>query len=68
MVLRLFIFLVINFGALAVGGYFTNDAVTSDWYLEMEKAPWTSLGWVFGAAWTAIMICFSIYLACLWPE
>jgi tryptophan-rich sensory protein len=34
----------------------------TDWYLNLSKAPWTPPGWVFGAAWTSIMICFSIYL------
>lgn len=66
MILRLFVFLVINFGALAIGGSFTNSGVNSEWYASLEKAPWTPPGWVFGAAWTTIMICFSIYLARLW--
>ena len=68
MLFRLVVFLVINFGALAIGGYFTSDNVTSDWYQQMQKAPWTPPGWVFGAAWTTIMICFSFYMAYLWPE
>ncbi len=68
MVIRLIIFLVINFGALAVGSYFTGPGVASDWYQNMDKAPWTPPGWVFGASWTLIMICFSIYLAILWDK
>jgi tryptophan-rich sensory protein len=67
MISRLILFLIINFGALAVGGYFTGKGVPSTWYTELDKAPWTPPGWVFGFAWTAIMICFSIYLAYLWP-
>lgn len=35
---------------------------TNQWYLELNKAPWTPPGWVFGAAWTIIMICYSVYL------
>lgn len=58
----LFLFLILNFGALAIGGLFTNSGVTSDWYLNLNKAPWTPPGWVFGAAWTLIMLCFSFYL------
>ena len=65
---RFFLFLVINFGALAVGSLFTNAGVASDWYAGLAKAPWTPPGWVFGAAWTTIMICFAIYLALLWPR
>ena len=67
MIYRLIIFLIINFAALAIGGYFTGSAVTEEWYMGLDKAPWTPPGWVFGFAWTLIMICFSIYLAYLWP-
>lgn len=68
MLIRIVIFLVLNFGALAIGAYFTNPGVTSDWYQNMNQAPWTPPGWVFGTAWTTIMICFSIYLAFLWVK
>ncbi len=66
MVLRVIIFLVINFAALAIGGLFTGKGVPSDWYQNLNKAPWTPPGWMFGAAWTLIMICFSVYMAYLW--
>lgn len=59
------LFLIINFGGLAIGNYFMGDAVYDLWYTNLNKAPWTPPGWVFGAAWTLIMICFSIYLAYL---
>lgn len=65
---KLIIFLIINFLALAIGGMFTSKAVTADWYLSLYKAPWTPPGWVFGAAWTTIMICFSIFMAFAWTE
>jgi benzodiazapine receptor len=67
MIYRLIIFLTINFGALAVGGFFTGKGARSDWYIGLAKAPWTPPGWVFGFAWTMIMICFSVYMAYLWP-
>jgi benzodiazapine receptor len=67
MIYRLLVFLLINFGALAVGGFFTGKGVPSDWYTDLAKAPCTPPGWVFGFAWTTIMVCFSIYLAYLWP-
>lgn len=67
MIVRLILFLLLNFGALAIGSYFTGKEVSSSWYLGLNKAPWTPPGWVFGASWTLIMICFSIYLAYLWP-
>lgn len=67
MTTRLLLFLLLNFGALGLGGLFTGAAVTGDWYTNLNKAPWTPPGWVFGFAWTSIMICFSIYMAQLWP-
>ncbi|MEI8204715.1 MAG: TspO/MBR family protein [Bacteroidota bacterium] len=66
MIYRLIIFLALNFAALAIGGIFTGKGVPSDWYANLSKAPWTPPGWVFGAAWTSIMICFSIYMANAW--
>ncbi|MGB0390216.1 MAG: TspO/MBR family protein [Salibacteraceae bacterium] len=65
MIKNLFIFLVLNFGALAIGGFFTGSGVSSEWYSNLSKAPWTPPGWVFGAAWTIIMIAYSIYMASL---
>jgi tryptophan-rich sensory protein len=68
MAIRTILFLALNFGALALGGLFTSKGVQSDWYLEINKAPWTPPGWVFGFAWTTIMICFSVYMAFLWSN
>ena len=61
--LRLALFLLINFGALGIGTILMDNGPTSGWYLNLDKAPWTPPGWVFGFAWTTIMICFSIYMA-----
>lgn len=63
--LRIFLFFVLNFSALAIGAWLMNSGPTSDWYVSMNKAPWTPPGWVFGAAWSTIMICFSFYMAVL---
>lgn len=60
------VFLVINFGALAIGTWLMNDGPQTNWYINLNKAPWTPPGWVFGVAWTAIMVCFSIYMAYLY--
>ena len=67
-VLAFFIFLVINFAALGIGGLFTTDGVSSEWYANLNKAPWTPSGWVFGAAWSFIMVCFSFYMTGLWSR
>ena len=61
----LLLFLLINFSALGIGSWLMNNGPTSNWYLALNKAPWTPAGWVFGVAWTVIMICFSIYLSYL---
>jgi benzodiazapine receptor len=57
------LFFVLNFGALALGSLLMGSSpVENQWYVELKKAPWTPPGWVFGAAWTTIMLLFTIYL------
>ena len=56
------LFLVINFGGLAIGSWLMNNGPLTDWYTNLNRAPWSPPGFVFGIAWTLIMICFSIYL------
>jgi translocator protein len=68
MIYRLIIFLVLNFSALGIGSMFTSSGVTSIWYQNLEKAPWTPPGWVFGAAWFTIMICFAVYMSFAWVK
>lgn len=68
MTIKIIIFLLINFAALGLGSLFTSGAVSGDWYQNLNKAPWTPPGWVFGAAWTSIMICFAIYMAYAWQN
>lgn len=58
-----FLFLVINFGGLAIGSWLMNNGPMTEWYTNLNQAPWTPPGWVFGVAWTTIMIFFSVYLA-----
>lgn len=58
-----FLFLVINFGGLAIGSWLMNNGPMTEWYTNLNHAPWTPPGWVFGVAWTTIMIFFSVYLA-----
>tara|TARA_B100001287_G_C22615542_1_gene497350 strand:+ start:523 stop:981 length:459 start_codon:yes stop_codon:yes gene_type:complete len=64
--LKIIVFLFVNFSALALGGFFTGSGAGSDWYNQLNKAPWTPPGWVFGFAWSTIMICFSIYMGFLY--
>ena len=62
---RTVLFLILNFSALAIGSLFTNSGVSSEWYQNLSKAPWTPPGWVFGVAWSSIMFFFAIYMAYL---
>lgn len=68
MLFRIIIFLAFNFAALAIGGLYTGKGVAADWYASLNKAPWTPPGWVFGFAWTTIMICFTVYMAHTWGK
>ena len=63
MALKSILFLGINFAALLVGSLFTKGGVSSEWYQSLEKAPWDPPGWMFGVAWTLIMVLFSVYMA-----
>lgn len=62
---KVVLFLFLNFAALWLGSLATSSGVASNWYQNLTKAPWTPPGWVFGAAWSFIMICFSFYMAIL---
>ncbi len=64
----LIVFLVLNFGALAIGSRLMLNGPTTDWYINLNKAPWTPPGWVFGVAWTSIMLCYSVYMSYLYKS
>lgn len=65
---RFLVFLFINFSALGLGTLLMGDAVSGEWYQSLNKAPWTPPGWVFGAAWTTVMLTFSIFMASAMPS
>lgn len=67
-IFKIIIFAIFNFGALGIGAYYMGEGPSSGWYQNLNKAPWTPPGWVFGVAWTTIMICFSVYMAELWEN
>ena len=39
-----------------------NDGPRTEWYINLNQAPWSPPGWVFGVAWSSIMILFSLYM------
>ncbi|MFM2040313.1 MAG: hypothetical protein RLZZ493_902 [Bacteroidota bacterium] len=59
---QLILFLLINFGGLALGSFLMGNPAENTWYQSLEKAPWTPPGWVFGAAWFSIMLFYSIFM------
>lgn len=65
---HILVFGVLNFTGLAIGGLATGPGVASDWYADLAKAPWTPPGWVFGAAWTVVMLGFTWFMSALWSR
>ena len=59
---RFLFFLISNFGALAIGVWLMDNGPRTEWYTELNQAPWTPESWVFGVAWSTIMLCFSFYM------
>jgi len=56
------LFFVLNFGGLYIAGLYTRTGASSSWYYELNKAPWTPPSWMFGVAWSVIMICFTFFM------
>ena len=61
----LLLFILINFSSLAIGTWLMNDGPRTEWYINLNQAPWSPPGWVFGVAWSSIMILFSVYMSFL---
>ncbi len=62
------VFLFLNLGALLVGMLLMNNGPTSQWYSSLVRAPWEPAGWVFGAAWTSVMVFFSVFMTFLYQN
>ena len=60
--IRFLVFILVNFLALAIGVWLMNNGPRTEWYTSLNQAPWTPENWVFGAAWSTIMFCFSFYM------
>lgn len=56
---------VLNFAALGFGIYLMGEGPISDWYLQLNKAPWTPPNPAFGICWSFIMVCFAFYMTSL---
>ena len=65
--LLFFVFLIINFGGLYLGGILMGSSPGSNtWYNNLQKAPWTPPGYFFGIAWTIdslfYLLCESVFV------
>lgn len=67
MIYRLILFLIINFVSLGLARFLGGEGPKSEWYRALDTAPWTPSVPIIILSWTVTMICFSIYLAYLWP-
>ncbi len=67
-VFRVLIFTIINFFGLLIGSTYTRIGAGSIWYQELNKAPWTPPGYLFGFFWLFIMICFAFYMSKLYSD
>lgn len=67
MTYRLILFLLINFISLGFSRFLGGIGPRSEWYRGLETAPWTPSVMVIIFSWTLTVICFSFYLAYLWP-
>ena len=61
-------FLILNLASLFLGTLLMNGGPTSEWYANLNRAPWEPAGWIFGAAWTSVMVFFSVYLGFLYQN
>ena len=59
------IFIFINFSALGIGTWLMNDGPRTEWYTNLNQAPWSPPEWVFGVAWSSIMLLFSVFMTYL---
>ncbi len=59
------LFIIINFSALAIGSVLMNDGPRTAWYKNLNQAPWSPPGWVFGLSWSSVMLFFSVFMTYL---
>jgi len=60
-------FLVLTFGAAALGGATTSGSVR-DWYPTIAKPSWTPPGWVFGPVWTGLYAMMAVAAWLVWRK
>jgi len=56
--------IVLCFGAAAIGGQFT----PGEWYAGLEKPTWTPPNWLFGPAWSVLYALMAVAAWLVWKE
>ncbi len=58
------VWLVVTFGAAAIGGRFLPD----EWYAQLKKPAWNPPNWVFGPVWTALYLMMAAAAWLIWRK
>ena len=58
-------FLVVCFGAAALGSYFTTPSIPG-WYESLNRPNWTPPNWVFGPVWSLLYLCMALAAWLVW--
>ena len=64
-VIGLIVWLLICFGASAIGAVFTTAKIP-EWYATLEKPSWTPPSWLFGPVWTLLYAMMAISAWMVW--
>ena len=66
-VLGLVAFVILCFGRSMLGGMASRPAF-AEWYVGLDKPPWTPPGWVFGPVWTVLYALMAVSGWTVWRE
>jgi tryptophan-rich sensory protein len=61
----LLLFLVVTFGAAAIGSIATTPNIAT-WYATLSKPSWNPPNWIFGPVWTALYISMAVAAWLVW--